>query len=643
MSPGRRPLPLAALAAAAAVTATAVAGPQTLGRWEGPYQWPVVDGFELIATHLIHLPTGEILVLPQDYSHGQVGEPAEIVTWLVDITGGCLDKDWVDGDGCFTPLPNPSNLFCAGHAQLANGDALVVGGHLGNHMGLPDTYVFASGGEDPWQRVDDMQLSRWYPTITALPDGKLLGFSGTNHVCADGPRKGEDCAGHNHCHGGDSPGKDCDSDFDRPGGGTCGNDDCGDDILCEHIIVEEPELFDPQAGEWTLFDQAPLATGFYPFLFVWPTDDGTIRVVFAGSEVDGLARGQQCQDSDTYCGRQAWTFDVDNVSWSKLGAVGKIRGSSAVMYELGKILRSGGRTSNGVTDVAEAIDLGADKPDWTEVDSMTRRRYRHNLTLLPDGTVLATGGAERTNRQPCCEEPVKVAELFDPDASPQWRLLAEYEGQRTYHSTAMLLPDGRVLSAGGEHSGGTAEIYYPPYLCQESAACNPSNRPVISAAPAAFHYADLYDIETPDAGRTDKVTLLALAAVTHAFDSNQRRLDLSFTKAAGRVTVRSPDNPTHAPPGYYMLFLVDDDGVPSVARYVRVMLPPVGTWVDFDFPLPAQFGSFFFPFDTFAEGVAAVPVGQMIRVKPGTTDETALIDKRLYLGGYGGSAVIGQP
>jgi hypothetical protein len=163
-------------------------------------------------------------------------------------------------------------------------------------------------------------------------------------------------------------------------------------------------------------------------------------------------------------------------------------------------------------------------------------------------------------------------ELWTP-TTESWTTLAPMRTPRMYHSTTLLLPDARVLVAGGGHDAPevdqrSAEIYSPPYLFK-------GPRPAISSVPSVVGYGAPFVVGTPDGARIASVTLMGLGAVTHAFDSNQRRVPLSFQTTDGGLTIQAPANARLAPPGSYMLFLVDSNGVPSVAPMIKLAsLPP---------------------------------------------------------------------
>jgi hypothetical protein len=252
---------------------------------------------------------------------------------------------------------------------------------------------------------------------------------------------------------------------------------------------------------------------------------------------------------------------------------------------------AGGHDSNGnvgTTETLDALNLAA---GWVPSASMTPR-VNHNLVIMPDGKVLAVGGesdAAQTNLYP-----VKKPQIWDPNGNQgqgTWTALgdlAEQASIRGYHSTAILLPDGRVLSASGEalpsdqpaySDKHTAELFCPPYLFNSSGGL--ATRPAISAAgsPLSLPWGKVFTVCLTDTTYISRVCLIRPGAATHAFDQNQRYVPLSFVKAGNpqRLLVTSPASPDSAPPGYYMLFLTgsaDGSDVPSIARWVQLRSNP---------------------------------------------------------------------
>jgi hypothetical protein len=162
--------------------------------------------------------------------------------------------------------------------------------------------------------------------------------------------------------------------------------------------------------------------------------------------------------------------------------------------------------------------------------------------------------------------PVHAAELWDP-ASGAWRTLASNTVVRGYHSTSLLMPDGRVLNAGSGDGAGlpaerNAEMFSPPYLFRGA-------RPTISSAPTAIRYNRTFRVLTPNASAIAKVSLIRLGSVTHGFNMNQRYESLAFTADATGLTVTLTTR-RNTPPGHYMLFILNGADVPSVAAVVQV-------------------------------------------------------------------------
>lgn len=274
-------------------------------------------------------------------------------------------------------------------------------------------------------------------------------------------------------------------------------------------------------------------------------------------------------------GTGAWSSN-----WSRDG-IWREYGSYA-MYDIGKIVASGGDSSSRTT---VHIDIRNPNipPVVTNPSNMIHRRRQHNLTILPDGSVLATGGNSSGADLLDINNNVYEAELWNP-VTQTWRALSSADKIRQYHSTAILLPDARVFTGGGGICGDcfdnnylekNLEIYTPPYLFDQDGSGNLAARPSIAAAPTTVTYDQSFSIATPDAETISQVVMMRVSSVTHSIDFEQRRVPLVFNIAGDSaigtgLTVKAPPNSNIAPPGYYMLFLIDSSGVPSVAEMVRV-------------------------------------------------------------------------
>ena len=237
------------------------------------------------------------------------------------------------------------------------------------------------------------------------------------------------------------------------------------------------------------------------------------------------------------------------------------------MYEPGKIFNAAGTgSSTGRSDTAEIIDLNAATPVWTPVARMPMGGRRDVTgTILADGQVLVTGGQKEIPYTKIT--PSYQTELWNP-ATLNWTVLAPEPAFRAYHSIAILLPDARVLSAGGVAGGAYGDIFSPPYLFK-------GPRPTITSAPTTTGYNSAFFVGTPDAASVAKVTFIRLASVTHGFNESQRFSRLNFSVTAGGINVIAPSGPTLAPPGHYMLFILNANGVPSVSKIIRLDLPRV--------------------------------------------------------------------
>ena len=317
--------------------------------------------------------------------------------------------------------------------------------------------------------------------------------------------------------------------------------------------ADTPEVYTPSTNTWTNLsnvDTSQVHEEEYPLSYLAPSGK-----IFTIAPSVG----------------QSFLLDPNAQTWTATGGAALDNGSAAE-YLPGKILYSGGGTpltsDNPAQTSAETIDLNATTPTWQATGSMTSPRYTQTLTVLPDGNVLAIGGSTvMDDIYPNTD--VLASEEWNP-ATGHWTALASMTVERMYHSTAVLLPDGRVLSAGSGHDNDTtgpgeynAQFYSPPYLFNGA-------RPAISSAPSSLTYGSTVTVNTPDAASIKSVALVSLGADTHTLDMNQHFVPLSFTTGSGSLNVTVPSSPSVAPPNYYMLFIVNSNGVPSVAPILQL-------------------------------------------------------------------------
>ncbi|MCU1306221.1 MAG: Kelch domain protein [Acidobacteriaceae bacterium] len=322
------------------------------------------------------------------------------------------------------------------------------------------------------------------------------------------------------------------------------------DIDSQTNVDTLPQVWQSASGTWRDLSTALLALPLYPRMFLAPNG----KVFEAGP--NRLTRFLDTNGTGT------WTT-VANTKFTIARTYG-----SAVMYDVGKVLIVGG--GGPPTNSAETIDLNNAAPAWKYTGSMAFIRRQHNATILPDGKVLITGGSGGSGFDDSTL-PVFAAEMWNP-ATGAFTTMAANSTYRGYHSTALLLPDGRVLSAGGNVGGPNAEIYSPPYLFN-------GPRPTISSAPTTIGYGQQFAVNTPDAANIAQVSFIRLGSVTHSFDMNQRFMRLTFTPTATGLNVTAPADPNIAPPGHYMMFLLFANGVPSTASIIQIATspPPVGS------------------------------------------------------------------
>ena len=497
-------------------------------------QWGPVIPLPNVGIHAHVLPNGLVLMwgrrddpsqsLNVDpptplYQGGPPAPPAQCTPFLWNPATGEVSKT----SQPTMPDGSLANLFCSGHAFLPDGRLFVAGGHLADGAGVNQTTVY-----DPvagtWTPGAPMNAGRWYPTVTRLPDGSVLVLSGS---------------------------------FAGPGGGSVPN--------------TVPQVW--RAGTLSSLagnPQGPL--DLYPRLHV--RSNGQVLVTGSLAET--------------------WSLDPSGTgTWTDLGiqrANGQRDYGPSVLYGPDQVLYIGGG-SPPIAD-AELLDLSQQPPAWRDpkdqAAQMAFPRRQHNATILPDGTVLVTGGTRSGGAGPPENfnnldpgQPIHVAELWDPGTG-HWTQLAAEQEDRCYHSTAVLLPDGRVLSAGGgeffpvegvpeenfpQDSHLDGQIFSPPYLFK-------GTQPVITSAPATVSYGQTFQVGTAQPGDIQKVTWIGLSSVTHSFNTGQRFLALQAVPSAGGLAVTAPASPDACPPGHYLMFLVTTGGVPSVAAIVQVAAAP---------------------------------------------------------------------
>ena len=321
--------------------------------------------------------------------------------------------------------------------------------------------------------------------------------------------------------------------------------------------ADTPEVYDPTANTWTLLSKISTSQVHeeeYPFSYLIP--NGNVLNIGPSEDV-------------------THELNVDAQTWTSVGGSSGVVNGSSVQYLPGKILYSGGASSVTATTPAQAttavLDTTVATPAWRQTAPMLYPRIYHTLTMLANGQVLAVGG-ESTSDQSVVTTGVLPTEIWDP-ASQTWSAAAPIATARNYHSTAVLMPDGRVLVAGGGHPNGlndpgqaSAQIYSPSYLFNGA-------RPTITSAPASTTYGSTIPVSTPDASSIATVNLVSLGTDTHQMDMNQHFVPLSFTAGSGSLNVTMPTSSAVAPPGHYMLFILNKQGTPSIASMISIGQP----------------------------------------------------------------------
>ena len=281
-------------------------------------------------------------------------------------------------------------------------------------------------------------------------------------------------------------------------------------------------------------------------------------------------------------------LNTANGQWAALGIRMPGQGANALMeyapsvqYDVGKVLYIGGG-QGPPSNAVRMIDLNQPNPAWQDAKkNMAFRRRQHNATVLPDGTVLVSGGTMGSGgpssgfNDLAPGQPVHTPELWDP-ATGIWTKMADEAVDRCYHSTAVLLPDARVFSGGGgeyfptpntpnplQDSHANAQIFSPPYLFRGA-------HPDITKAPDQVSYKTTFEVGTSNPDGVAQVNWVRLSSVTHSFNTNQRINFLKFSSDGTKLIVTTPDSKAVCPPGHYMLFVLNKAKVPSIAKIINI-------------------------------------------------------------------------
>ena len=321
-------------------------------------------------------------------------------------------------------------------------------------------------------------------------------------------------------------------------------------------IAEPSEIYSPMTG-WSLLPRGtdlPL----YPHLLLLA--DG--RVFFTGGQI-----GQAVIDART----------IDPLSAAETIVPGlrdqgnRDQGPSVLLppAQDQKVMILGGGGPSVATNHTDIVDLKAASPHYVPGPDMKHARGLHNCVILPDRTVLVSGGGLRGETR---ADAVHEAEIYDPAANT-FRPAGTQLVSRLYHSVALLLPDGRVITAGSNPDRGDdelrLELYHPPYLFR-------GPRPFIESTPRRWFYGTHIGIHTPHASEIKWAHIIRPLAVTHSDDTSQRLVDLPIGRRdVCHLHVSVPENPNLAPPGWYLLFLCDKSGIPSNGEWIHLDRTPV--------------------------------------------------------------------
>ncbi|MBI5671030.1 MAG: DUF1929 domain-containing protein [Chloroflexi bacterium] len=485
-----------------------------------------------LPVHVALLHTGKVLLFGGSCNDPKnLSKPAPAELWNPKTGEMQLVEQELGGD-----------IFCAGHTFLVDGRLLVAGGTNGYDnkifgiipfppfSGLEQSYLFDPVTER-WTRVEDMSCGRWYPSLILLGDGRVIAVAGLT--------KGFPWA-----------------------------------------FLRTVEIYSPGQG-WRKLHGADRWMPLYPRLHLLPDGD----IFYAGSFNTHYTFPFVIQGFPTA------TLNVSTGTWSVIGLpnTSKREEGSTVLLPLrppdyrARVLLIGGGTPMGKVAVADVEMIDLSDPDgrvWKPVCSMHHARYYSYPVILPDKRVFVMGGKGGDPRHhvaglgveapgediPQDPQAIRQTEIYD-ETTDEWTFGPSLQVDRLYHSSALLLPDGRVLMAGSNPVRGQnelrLELYEPSYFFN-------GPRPEIVRVPPVVSRGEEFQVETAHSEEIDTVSLMRPMSTTHCFSTDQRCVDLEImSRANGQLTVKAPPNPNLVPPGYYMLFILSR-GIPSEAQFLRV-------------------------------------------------------------------------
>ncbi|MEM9383696.1 MAG: galactose oxidase early set domain-containing protein [Pseudomonadota bacterium] len=417
------------------------------------------------------------------------------------------------GPEAFKLLPNETqtDIFCAAQVVLpGTGEVLTAGGDQpgdGDNIRNAKTTLFDDATEQLRDADARMTYPRWYPTTISLPNGRVLVMGGNDEGVTGAP-------------------------------------------------MLTPEVFTPGEGWRSLLGAtSDYAWGglrwFYPRSWVMPNGLVFGHSGFFMHLLDYRGDGTLIE---------AGAFLTDNGTLT----------STSAMYSPGRILVAGGGSGDSGTNSASVIEVSGTEVSYRATSSMRFKRQWANATILPDGSVLVTGGADEDNALGG-DGAALAPERWDP-LTEQWQTLAAEHLPRLYHSTSLLMPDGRVLTAGGGVPGPlvnlNGQLFSPPYLFD---AEQPAPRPRYTLAASQVAYGEVLSLAVDSPQEIARVTMVKTGAVTHSFNNDQRFAELQFRQTGEQVRALLPRRAGLLPAGYYMLFLIDVAGTPSRAEIVHVV------------------------------------------------------------------------